>query len=258
MDHITLLERFHKELRLEAHTLGYTREETAHVIRHLAEEPEMSFIMASHLNEQNAVSTIQNELRYFSAMQKAFEWKVYSYDQPANLKTLLAQEGFTIGEEEALMITEMSENKALLTKIPSSTIQEITTYKGIQDIVHLENQVWNEAHEELGERLWHDKQHYPDSLFLYGIYEQQQLVSAAWMYLEPNSSFASLWGGSTLVPFRKKGYYADLLAIRAQKAVEKGALFLTVDASLMSKPILEKHHFSCVAYSYGCMSPSNS
>ena len=71
------------------------------------------------------------------------------------------------------------------------------------------------------------------------------------MYLETSSSFASLWGGSTLPSFRRKGYYKKLLTVRAQK----GHPFLTVDAGSMSRPILEKYGFICLAYSYGCQSP---
>lgn len=43
-----------------------------------------------------------------------------------------------------------------------------------------------------------------------------------------------------------------MLAIRAQEARRKGFRFLTVDASPMSRPILEKHGFRFIAYAYAC------
>jgi GNAT superfamily N-acetyltransferase len=256
MDKNELLSRFHKELRLEAQTQGYIREETEHVVRHVSMHGNKGFIIASNVNEDNVRDVIRNELNYFSHCKQDFEWKVYSYDKPESLKDILEQEGFQIDDVEALMVMKLEDRHPLLTNSQLHGVKEITDEQGIQDIVALENTIWNESHAELGQQLWRDKQNNPDSLYIYGIYEDGQLVSAAWMYLEKNSSFASFWGGSTLPLFRGKGYYSKLLTVRAQKAYEKGHPYLMVDASPMSRPILEKYGFYCLAYSYGCQSPS--
>ena len=60
---------------------------------------------------------------------------------------------------------------------------------------------------------------------------------------------------STLANYRKKGYYSSLLAIRAREATASGYPLLMVDASHMSRPILEKHGFHCFGHSTPCMSP---
>lgn len=256
MDKNELISLFHKELRQEAQVKGYIREETEHVVRHISQFGEKGFIISSNVNEGNVREIIKNELNYFSNFEQDFEWKVYSYDKPDSLKDILKQEGFTIDDPEALMVMKLDNQHPLLNNDQHFELKEITDEQGIQDIIVLEDAIWNVPHAELGERLWRDKQNDPDSLYLYGIYEDGQLVSAAWMYLEKNSSFASLWGGSTLPLSRGKGYYTALLAIRAKKAYENGHPFLTVDASPMSRPILEKCGFLCLAYSYGCQSPS--
>ncbi|KGR75239.1 GNAT family N-acetyltransferase [Ureibacillus manganicus] len=255
MDNNELIALFHKELREDADVQGYTREKTEHVVRHISQFGERGFIIASNVNEDNAREVIQNELDYFKNLKRDFEWKVYSYDQPDNLTGILEQEGFIIGDPEALMVMKLDDQHPLLKNGQHFNVKEITDEQGIKDIISLEHAIWNRPLTELGERLWRDKQNNPESVYLYGIYEDNQLVSAAWMYLEKNSSFASLWGGSTLPSFRGKGYYSQLLAVRAQKAYEKGHPFLTVDASPMSRPILEKHNFHCLAYSYECESP---
>lgn len=79
-----------------------------------------------------------------------------------------------------------------------------------------------------------------------------QPASAAWVYFPKNSQFASLWGGSTLNDFRNRGLYTALLAVRAQEARTRQVRYLTVDASEMSRPILEKFGFTMMAYSYSC------
>ncbi|SOC44656.1 GNAT family N-acetyltransferase [Ureibacillus acetophenoni] len=250
-----LIALFHKELREDAEVQGYTREKTEHVIRHISKFGERGFILSSNVNENNAREVIKSELNYFKNLNQDFEWKVYSYDKPDHLKDILKQEGFTIGDPEALMVMKLDDQHPLLNDGQYPNIKEITDEQGIKELIELEHAIWNESLTELGERLWRDKQNNPESVYLYGIYEDGQLVSAAWMYLEKDSSFASLWGGSTLPLSRGKGYYSQLLAVRAQKAYEKGHPYLTVDASPMSRPILEKCGFHCIAYSYECQSP---
>ncbi|MCA9986957.1 MAG: GNAT family N-acetyltransferase, partial [Anaerolineales bacterium] len=66
------------------------------------------------------------------------------------------------------------------------------------------------------------------------------------------SQFASLWGGSTIERYRRQGLYTALLAARAQEARGRGVRYLTVDASPMSRPILEKLGFQFIAYSFPC------
>jgi hypothetical protein len=78
-------------------------------------------------------------------------------------------------------------------------------------------------------------------------------ASAAWIYFHAGSSFASLWGGATLPQFRNQGRYSLLLAARAQEARARGFSLLTVDASPMSRPILEKHGFQYLATSTPCV-----
>ncbi|WHX27930.1 N-acetyltransferase [Virgibacillus halodenitrificans] len=249
------LHLFHKELRQEAYTQGYRREETEHVVRHVSNFNEKGFVIASTLNQSNAREVVRREVSYFQKLGQEFEWKVYSYDQPVNLVDILKEEGFFIGNTEALMMMKLMEDHPLLHSKSAIEVKEITAQKGIKDIISLEEPIWQEDHNELGERLWRDKQNYPESLYLCGIYDEDRLVSAAWMYLEDSSSFASLWGGSTLLEYRGRGYYHALLSARAKKAYEKGYSFLTVDASPMSRKILEKQGFHCLAYTYECNSP---
>ena len=87
---------------------------------------------------------------------------------------------------------------------------------------------------------------------VYVAYIDDQPASAAWTYFPKHSQFASLWGGSTLQNFRKLGLYTGLLAVRAQEAKARQVRYLTVDASEMSRPILEKYGFEMITYSYPC------
>jgi len=119
-------------------------------------------------------------------------------------------------------------------------------------IVAIENAVWEDDHHGLGEFLKRDLREHPEMLSVYISYQGQQPVSAAWIYFHTGSSFASLFGGSTLPKFRNRGHYSLLLAARAQEARARGFSLLSVDASPMSRPILEKHGFQYLATTTPC------
>ena len=55
----------------------------------------------------------------------------------------------------------------------------------------------------------------------------------------PGTPFATLWGGSTLPPWRRHGIYKGLVVHRARLAAQRGYTYLQVDATDHSRPILE-------------------
>lgn len=207
------------------------------------------------MNESTADAIIEEQITYFNNLKQSFEWKVFDYDQPLDLRERLRSRGFDIEEQEALMIMDLAEGDQLLNILLKPEIRRVTDVQGIWDIIKLEDDVWGVSHQALGERLVQDLHDDPANFFAYAAYVDGKVVSAAWMYLHEGTPFASLWGGSTLADFRKRGLYSSLLGIRARDAAEKGYQLLMVDASSMSEPILEKHGFHCLARSTPCMSP---
>jgi GNAT superfamily N-acetyltransferase len=95
----------------------------------------------------------------------------------------------------------------------------------------------------------YDLAHYTENLSVFAVWQDGQVVSTTWTHYMLSTSFATLWGGSTLKQYRKRGYYTALLAVRAREARERGIRFLQVDASSEIQPILTKHGFRCLAYS---------
>jgi GNAT superfamily N-acetyltransferase len=66
------------------------------------------------------------------------------------------------------------------------------------------------------------------------------------MRFPSGTEFATLWGGSTLPGWRRRGIYRALVHRRAQVAVARGRRYLEVDASSESRPILERLGFRAV------------
>jgi hypothetical protein len=252
MDKKELLDIFTREQRIEIESPSMTREVDGNVIRHVSLTGEEGFISYSRLAEGETDMVISAQIAYYEHIRQGFEWKVYDYDAPDDLIKRLRQQGFEIGEPEALMVLDLGTRPAMLSLPVPASVVRITNPGDIAAVVAVENEVWKTDHSDLGEFLKGELREHPETLSVYIAYAGSQPASAAWVYYHPKSSFASLWGGSTLAQYRHQGHYTTLLAARAQEAHSRGFSLLTVDASPMSRPILEKHGFQCLATSTPC------
>lgn len=229
------------------------REVTPNIVRHInASKVEEGFISYSQLSEANADDTIREQINYFESIGQDFEWKLYDYDQPFDLKERLKAHGFIIEEAEAIMVLNLEDAAEILWQPIPPYVQQIRDPQRLVDVQSVEQQVWNEDDSFYLEFLGYALRNYPEQMSVYVAYVNEQPASAAWIYFPSHSRFASLWGGSTVSAFRKQGLYTALLAARAQEAKSRQVKFLTVDASPMSRPILERMGFEMIATSYPC------
>ena len=254
MNKSQLIDLYTQDQRRDVVYPDIRREITLTIIRHvdISESEGGGTVIYSELTAANVDAVILEQVQYFEAIKQDFEWKVYDYDQPPDLKERLAAQGFIIEEQEAIMVLDLANAPAFLWEPVHHDIQRIHHPEAIADVMTIERQVWDEDMTGLGEYLQDTIRNQPDRMSVYIAYGNDQPASAAWTYFPLNSQFASLWGGSTVPKFRRQGLYTALLAIRAQEAKARGVRFLTVDASEMSRPILEKFGFTVIAYSYPC------
>jgi GNAT superfamily N-acetyltransferase len=229
------------------------REVTPTVVRHInTSNTGEGNVIYSQLNESNADEVIREQVSYFESIGQNFEWKLYDHDRPPDLKERLQAYGFEVEEAEAIMVLDLEESAAILWQMVIADIRPILSPEKIVDVMTIEEQVWGKDFSWLGHYLSHALSNYPDQMSVYVAYIDEQPASAAWTYFPKHSQFASLWGGSTVQKFRKHGLYTALLSTRAQEAKARGVRYLTVDASPMSRPILEKFGFEMLTYSYPC------
>jgi hypothetical protein len=229
------------------------REVTPNVVRLLdTSDARDGVVIFSQLNEANADNAIREQVLYFESIGQDFEWKLYDYDQPSDLKERLGSYGFIVEEAEAIMVLDLEVAPEILWQPVIQNVQRIIDPEKISDVLTVEGQVWDEDFSWLGEYLGGTLRKYPEQMSVYVAYVNEQPASAAWTYFPQHSQFASLWGGSTVSGFRQQGLYTALLAVRAQEARARQVRYLTVDASPLSRPILEKFGFEMIAYSYPC------
>jgi hypothetical protein len=252
MDKTELVKIFTRQQRIDVDFPNVRREVDGSVVRHISLDGGDGYVMYSRLDEDSAEAIILAQIARFQSIPQNFEWKVYDYDTPEDLIERLRRHGFEIDEPEAVLVLDLASAPKVLDLPAPASVVRISDPGDVDAIVALENEVWDTDHHDLGELLKRTLREHPEKLSVYISYEGRQPASAAWVYFHPDSRFASLWGGSTLPIFRKLGHYSRLLAARAQEARARGFSLLTVDASPMSRPILEKHGFQYLAAATPC------
>ena len=179
---------------------------------------------------------------------EGFEWKVFDHDTPPDLKQRLIAHGFAPEEPEALMALDLVDAPPRLWEPLRADIRRLSDPAQVQQINVVQTEVWGEPIPGLADELAQTLRAHPELLSIFQAYADGRPVANGWTRYHPGRQFADLWGGSTLSAYRGRGYYTDLVAVRAQEARARGVRFLTVDASPMSRPILEKLGFRCLTY----------
>ncbi len=234
------------------------REASPQVVRHVSTGPvKRGWVIWSKLDATGVEAAIDEQIAYFSALGCEFEWKVYSYDTPPDLIERLMARGFEVREPaDTIMVLDLEQSTGVLSRpVPAgvqAAIRRIDTPQGVEEVMALLGEVWGEDFSDLGQTLTDQLINQPQTLSMFAAYDGGRAISAAWVQYTEDSQFAGLWGGSTLAGYRRQGFYHGLLAVRAAEARARGRRFLTVDASPMSRPILEKLGFVCIATATEC------
>lgn len=253
MNKLQIINLYDQDQRKDVEYPEMRREVTPTVVRHIdTSGMGEGAVIYSRLDEANAEDAIRQQVAYFESLGQDFEWKVYDYDKPPDLKERLRSHGFIVEEAEAIMVLDLEAAPQALWQPVLQNVKRITDPERLSDVLTIQQQVWDEDFAWLNEYLGGALRKYPDQMSVYVAYVDEQPASAAWTYFPKHSQFASLWGGSTVSRYRKHGLYTALLAVRAQEAWSRQVRFLTVDASPMSRPILEKFGFEVIALSYPC------
>ncbi len=247
------LDLFTRQQRIAVQIPGLLRETEGSIVRHIAPPGEEGYLSYSLLDEAGVDAVIATQVARFGAISQDFEWKVYDYDPPADLIERLRQHGFAIGEPEAFLLLDLSADAALLRQPLPASLRRVSDPAGVDAVIALEDAIWGYEHRTLADYFRQELREHPQNLSLYLSYAEGRPVAAAWIVYTPGSQFAGLWGGSTLPGYRRQGHYTALLAARAQEAFSRGVSLLTVDASPMSRPILEKHGFQFMAITTPCI-----
>jgi hypothetical protein len=253
LDKEQILRLYDRDQRYEVEYPDTRREALPHLVRHANKAAGgEGAILYSHLDQHNVEVAIREQIAYFRGIGQGFEWKVYDYDRPADLRARLAAHGFECEDAESILVLDLAEVPAVLLEPLPHDLRRITDPDQLDQVVAVKKQVWGEEDTDVGRYLAEALTNQPKQMSVFVGFVGGRAASVGWIYYPAGSRFASLWGGSTLSRFRRRGLYTALLAVRLREALERGVEYVTVDASDMSRPILERHGFVKIAEAVAC------
>ena len=236
----------HQRIEIEYRTMR--REVAPDVIRHVALKHGEGMVLYSHLNTANADRVIAEQIAYYQQIGQSFEWKTYDHDTPGDLKDRLSAHDFQAEEPEALLVLDIDMAPSILRQPITHDVRRITDPDRLEEYRRIQEKVWDEPIDWQVAALSDDLINDPDHVGVYIAYATGVPVSAARISFHDHSPFAGLWGGSTLAEYRGRGFYTALLAARLQEARQRGIRYLVIDASPMSRPIVEKNGFQFLTF----------
>jgi hypothetical protein len=190
---------------------------------------------------------IARQVRFYAGRGESFEWKSHGHDLPADLPDRLHAAGFAAEARETVVVAPASAIAREPVLPAGAILREVTGDADFARIEALEERIWGAGQAKgiafmLSARRALD----PPSLSVFVAEAGSEVLCAAWMRLEHETSFVRLQGGATLPEWRSRGIYRAIVALRANLAVERGYRYLQVDAADASRPILERLGFSAI------------
>ncbi|QJY48671.1 GNAT family N-acetyltransferase [Pseudonocardia broussonetiae] len=200
------------------------------------DSPTWAGVAWSDLDEDTVDAAVAEQVRHFAG--RAWEWKHYSYDAPADLPARLAAAGLVAGEPETVLVADLRAVRLDAPAPPGIELREVDGAADAADLVAVHDAVFGGDHSAIGRELL-------ASVTTVGVVARAGgvPVAAGRVELGPGPDFAGLWGGGTLPEWRGRGLFRALVAHRAQRAAARGHRFLQVDATAASAPILRRLGF---------------
>jgi GNAT superfamily N-acetyltransferase len=245
MDRASVLRAFDEQVRRHAapDTPGEVVELDERVLRRISPAGGWTGITWSRLEQASADAIIDAQIERLGALAGDWEWKHYSYDEPADLPRRLLERGFSAEPPEALLFAEIDALELDAAPPAGVELVEARDERDVAAIVQVHDAVFDGDNSELARTLVSALARTPAMARGYLALAAGSPVAAARVELYPDSEFASLWGGATLPEWRKRGIYRALVAARAAFARGRGARYLQVDALPTSQPTLERLGF---------------
>lgn len=246
MESEAILALYDRQQRIEIEYPDMRKDVLPEVVRFVRPGPGMSQIRYSWLDEGNADRVIQEQVDYFRPHDGPFTWKVYSHDPGrAGIRERLAAQGFVPDEGGPLMVLDLENAPVELLRPVTADVRRLTEREQLEDVIEVMKPVWGGNFDWMRGRMG-GHMAIPGHLSIYVAYVEDKPACAGWTYFYGKSQFASLFGGSTIEAYRKRGLYTAVLAVRVQEAIQRGGRFMDIEASSMSQPIVSRHGFRVV------------
>ena len=250
---MSILEEFHAQIRLAGRedepSPGIVLDSDGPVRRRYPATPGSSYCMVECPEGlgDDPDHWIARQVAFFSDRGEKVEWKTYSYDEPVDLTARLTAAGFVAEEDETLLLGDVAGLVHDVALPDGVSLRQVSSDADLARIDELMVAIWGSGRGEGS--LAAEMRANPDALDVVVVEESPDgpALCAAWLRYTPGSDFASMWGGSTLPDWRRRGLYRATVSYRAALAQQRGYRYMRLDTSADSRPILERLGLQAVA-----------
>lgn len=226
---------------------GTLVEREQQVTRIVADGDGWNGVLWTGLTAADADPVIDAQAARFAELGKPWEWKYYSYDQPAGLPGRLEAAGFVADPAETLLVAEIADLNLDVSPPAGVDLVPVTDARGAAAVVRVHDEVFGGDHTVIGSAVVAALESERRPVEAVVAVAGDTAVSAGRVEFPERSDFAGLWGGGTLPGWRGRGVFRSLVAYRARLARQRGYRYLQVDASPDSRPILQRIGFTELA-----------
>jgi ribosomal protein S18 acetylase RimI-like enzyme len=173
------------------------------------------------------------------------EWKTRAHDHAPGLHQSLLDHGFVPEEPESIMIGEARRLAVDLAPPADVVLRQVSQDNEVRAMAAMSALAFGEppgAAAEMADALLRRLSR-RDGMELWVAEADGRVISAGRLEPVPGTSFAGIWGGSTLPEWRRRGIYRALTAERARSALRLGKTLINSDSTEYSRPILERYGF---------------
>jgi GNAT superfamily N-acetyltransferase len=207
----------------------------------------VSYRSLAGLTGSEVDALIVRQRDFFATRGESVEWKLHGHDQPPDLADRLVAAGFVPAEQETVVVGLAAPLAARPVAVEGVRLRTVTARADLDRIEEMEVAVWSSDKHHIASALEDELAADPTGITVVVAEDAGAddglVVSAGWVRYVHGTAFATLWGGSTLAEWRRRGIYQALVRYRARLAVARGFEYLQVDASDDSRPILARNGF---------------
>lgn len=244
-----VFEQFRREHRGRP-VAGHAMEVLPFYTRHTAQiSGAKGFVVFAELPAGREDELIADEIAHFARVGQPFEWSIFDFDTPADLKARLEKLGFAAEHEEAFMVLPVEAWHRTPALPAGLRIERIADERGLRDLLAVQEAVWPDKFGWLFDYLALRLRTAPGRMSFYCAYAGEQPVATGWIDF-PDTSFAHLHGGAVRPEFRGRGIFSALVDHRIREARTRGYRWVAVDAAPMSRPLLVRQGFQHVCFTY--------